>query len=291
MGADNIITMEIQQSWPAPAKLNLFLHITGQRADGYHLLQTVFQFLDFGDQLEFNPSQDGQIRLSATLPGVAEADDLTIRAAKLLRDSVKQPQLGVTITTHKKLPMGGGLGGGSSDAATTLVALNHLWSLNLSLEQLAQIGLELGADVPIFVHGHAAWAEGVGEVIEPIKLTEPWFLVIIPAVNVSTKEIFCSAELTRDHQPIKIPGFLTGKVGNDCQSVVCKHYPQVKEALDWLAKYSESRMTGTGACVFAPFESQAQAQAVFNKLPDTWQGFVAKGANRSPLHLKLQSIV
>lgn len=270
------------EHWPAPAKLNLFLHITGRRTDGYHLLQSVFQFLDYGDELSFAPRSDGQVCRVDALAGVAEADDLTLRAARSLQQ-LSGTSLGVDIHINKRLPMGAGLGGGSSDAATTLVALNQLWSLGLSLERLSELGLKLGADVPVFVRGQAAWAEGVGEQLTPIELPEPWFVVVVPPCHVSTAEIFAVPELTRAAQSIKIPAFLDGQGINVCEAVVRKRYPDVDKALNWLAQYSQSRMSGTGACVFAPFADEADARRVLQQLPGAWRGFVAKGLNRSPL--------
>lgn len=278
-----------RQGWPAPAKLNLFLHITGRREDGYHLLQTVFQFLDYGDTLHFTPRPDGQIRRLSTLPGVPEAQDLVIRAARLLQEECASTQ-GVDIRVEKRLPMGGGLGGGSSDAATTLVALNRLWSLDLGVERLAELGLRLGADVPVFVRGQAAWAEGVGEVLTPVELDEPWFLVLVPPVEVNTGKIFADPELTRASPAIKIRDFLAGHGSNVCQEVVVKHYPEVAEALEWLGRHGKAMMTGTGACVFAPFATQAEAETVFAKRPAQWSGFVARACNRSPLLEKLDGI-
>jgi len=268
--------------WPAPAKLNLFLHITGRREDGYHLLQTVFQFLDYGDTLYFTPREDGRIRRLSELPGVAATDDLVVKAAKLLQ-KVSTCSLGVDIEVDKRLPMGGGLGGGSSDAATTLVALNRLWSLKLDVERLAELGLQLGADVPVFVRGQAAWAEGVGELLTPVQLPEPWFLVLIPPVEVNTGKIFRDPELTRASPAIKIRDFLAGQGSNVCEEIVVKHYPAVAEALDWLGRHGRAMMTGTGACVFAAFETQEEAEAVFAARPKQLKGFVAKGMNRSPL--------
>jgi len=268
--------------WPAPAKINLFLHITGRRADGYHLLQTVFQFVDCCDELGFAVREDGVIRRLTEVDGVAEVDDLTVRAARSLQQLTATP-LGVDIRINKQLPMGGGLGGGSSDAATTLVALNQLWGLGLPVDQLAELGLKLGADVPVFVRGQAAWAEGVGENLEPIELDEPWFVVLVPPCHVSTAEIFAVPELTRDAQSLKMPAFLGGQGQNVCEEVVRKRYPDVDKALNWLAQYSQPRMSGTGACVFAPFTNEADACQVLQQLPDQWRGFVAKGLNRSPL--------
>lgn len=268
--------------WPAPAKLNLFLHITGRRADGYHLLQTAFQFLDYGDSLTIQVTDAQQITLSPSIPGVAEEDNLIIRAAKLLQKAASIQQ-GAHIHLDKKLPMGGGLGGGSSDAATTLVALNQQWRCQLSADELAALALQLGADVPVFVRGRAAWAEGVGEQLTPISPPEPWYLVVIPDCQVSTGEIFSASELTRDCEPIKISGFLSGEGSNVCEAVVKRRYPAVAEAFDWLAQYADPKMTGTGACVFASFETAAKAQQIWQQLPATWQGFIAKGCNQSPL--------
>ncbi|KKL26079.1 hypothetical protein LCGC14_2398870 [marine sediment metagenome] len=268
--------------WPSPAKLNLFLHITGRRQDGYHLLQTAFQFLDYGDSLSFDVNDSGQIILATPLDGVDDDDNLIVKAAKLIKPYASTAS-GVSISIKKKLPMGGGLGGGSSNAATTLTALNTLWKCGLSTAELAQLGLSLGADVPIFITGHAAWAEGVGEQLTPISPVEPWFAVIVPDCHVSTAEIFSSTQLTRDCEPITIPRFLSGEGSNVCEAVVKQHYPAVAEALDWLSQFGVARMTGTGACVFTDFKSQSEAQHVINNLPSRWQGFVAKGCNQSPL--------
>jgi 4-diphosphocytidyl-2-C-methyl-D-erythritol kinase len=273
--------------WPAPAKLNLILHITGQRQDGYHLLQTVFQFIDFSDLLDFNLRDDAVITRQSDWQGVAEADDLIIRAAKALQQA-SACRLGADIILQKKLPVGGGLGGGSSDAATTLVALNHLWGLDLSVDQLAEIGLQLGADVPVFVRGKAAWAEGVGEQLTAIEPEEPWYLVLRPDCNVSTEEVFNSSDLTRNTPAIRIRDFLEDGGRNDCESVVRNLYPQVAEALDWLGQFAVARMTGTGSCIFAGFDKQQQAESVYEKLPQGWEGFVVKGLNNSPLQIRLQ---
>lgn len=268
--------------WPAPAKLNLFLHITGRRHDGYHLLQTAFQFVDYGDSLTIRVTDSNKITLSPSLPGVPDNDNLIIRAAKLLQQTADIHQ-GAHIHLAKKLPMGGGLGGGSSDAATTLVALNQQWRCQLSEDELAGLGLQLGADIPVFVRGRAAWAEGVGELLTTISPPEPWYLVVIPDCQVSTGEIFSATELTRDCEPIKISGFLSGEGSNVCEAVVKRRYPAVAEAFDWLAKYANPKMTGTGACIFASFETAAKAQQVWHQLPVKWQGFIAKGCNQSPL--------
>jgi len=270
------------KNWPSPAKLNLFLHITGQREDGYHELQTAFQFLDYGDSLQFDITRALDIDLLTPIAGVNNDDNLIVRAAKRLQQYAGVNQ-GVKISLTKRLPMGGGLGGGSSNAATTLVALNELWQCQLSNADLAEIGLELGADVPVFIHGSAAWAEGVGEKLTPISPAEPWYVVIVPDCQVSTAEIFSSPELTRDCEPITISRFLSGEGRNVCEDVVRHHYQSVSDALDWLAQFGQSRMTGTGACVFADFDNQQQAQKVVDNLPENWQGFVAKACNQSPL--------
>jgi len=272
--------------WPAPAKLNLFLHVVGRRADGYHLLQTVFQFLDYGDELRFAVRDDGKIRRTAGLSGVAEHQDLTVRAAALLKQ-VGGIAPGVDIAVTKRLPMGAGLGGGSSDAATTLVAMNRLWRLNLPEEKLAELGLQLGADVPVFVRGRAAWAEGVGERLTPLELPEPWYVVVAPPCHVSTAEIFAAPELTRNAPPITIAAFLSGAGSNQCEAAVCGRYPEVGRALAWLGEYAPARMSGTGAAVFAPFPEEAEARRVAAAVPAAWQAFVAQGRNRSPLHERL----
>ena len=273
-------------TWPAPAKLNLFLHITGQRDDGYHLLQSVFQFLDYGDEIALEIREDGAINRLNQLPGVEPEQDLVIRAARLLQQQ-SACTLGADIRVDKRLPMGGGLGGGSSDAATVLVVLNRLWDINMPVEQLAQLGLQLGADVPVFVHGHAAWAEGVGEILEPVDLPEPWYLVIIPPVEVATAKIFSDPQLTRDCQPIKIRAFLAEESINVCQSVASRHYPEIAQALTWLGQFAEAKMTGTGSCIFAAFDTEVQAQEVYQQLPAAWRGLVAKGSNRSALYKRL----
>lgn len=271
---------------PAPAKLNLMLHITGRRADGYHNLQTVFQLLDRGDSLSFTARSDGEITLSPAIAGVPFADNLIVRAAKILQQ-YSGCASGADIELDKKLPMGGGIGGGSSNAATTLVGLNHLWGCGLSVDELAELGRQLGADVPVFVRGHSAWAEGVGEHLHPLQLPEKWFLVLTPHCHVSTAEIFCDKRLTRDTSIIKVAAFFEGDSQNDCQPLVRKLYPEVDFALTWLDQYGTSRMTGTGASVFAAFDSEASAQAVLEKIPNELSGFVAKGVNISPLQQQL----
>ncbi|CAK0756692.1 4-(cytidine 5'-diphospho)-2-C-methyl-D-erythritol kinase [Gammaproteobacteria bacterium] len=266
------------RAWPAPAKLNLMLRITGRRPDGYHTLQTVFQFLDHGDYLYFKVRDDEKIIRATELPGVATDQELTIRAARLLQ-RVSGTRLGAEITLDKRLPLGGGLGGGSSDAATTLVALNHLWQLGFSEDDLAALGLQLGADVPVFVRGRASWAEGIGEILTPVELPEPWYWVVIPDCQVSTKEVFSDPELTRNSTPITMRDFTSGETRNDCVLVVRGRYPKVSEAMDWLGR--GARLTGTGACVYASFPTAEEARVV--RLPSGCQAFLARGRNRSPL--------
>lgn len=268
--------------WPAPAKLNLMLRIVGRRADGYHELQTVFQFLDIADRLAFRLRDDRQIRRITDLPGVPEQDDLVIRAARLLQTHCAQAA-GVDIRLEKRLPLGGGLGGGSSDAATVLVALNRLWGCRLEPGDLAHLGLQLGADVPIFVLGRAAWAEGVGERLRPLQPRAPWYLVIVPPVHVSTAEIFQAPELTRNSSAITIRAFIAGDRQNDCLPVVRDRYPEVAQAIDWLQRYTQPYLTGTGACIFGAFASRADAKAALDRMPVGWVGLVTHGLNRSPL--------
>jgi 4-diphosphocytidyl-2-C-methyl-D-erythritol kinase len=266
--------------WLAPAKLNLFLHITKRRTDGYHNLQTIFQFIDYCDILHFTIRDDGQLSCESNAD-IAPTADLVWRAATLLQQN-SRTHFGVDIRVEKKIPMGGGLGGGSSDAATTLLALNELWQLDWDKTTLAKLGLSLGADVPVFVHGHAAWAEGIGEELTPILLDEPWFLVIHPACHVSTAKIFSDQDLTRDSIPIIMRDFLAGHCTNVCEPVVRHHYPQVELALDWLNQFRPAHLTGTGACLFARFENALQANELLAKLPTQWYGFVAQGKNISP---------
>ena len=280
--------MSTARPWPAPAKLNLFLHITGRRADGYHLLQTVFQFLDHGDSLEFEVRQDGRITRSEGPTGVPAEADLTLRAAALLKARSGSP-LGADIKLRKTLPLEAGLGGGSSDAATTLVALDRLWGTGFGADRLRSLGLELGADVPVFIGGEAAWAEGVGEILSPVELPEPWYLVVDPGCRVATREIFQAPELTRNSAPIKIARFRSGGTRNDFEPVVRSRYPEVSEALDWLGAHAEARLTGSGACVFAAFADEADARRVYATLPQGWRGFVARGCNRSPLLTRLEA--
>lgn len=268
----------------SPAKLNLFLHITGRRADGYHNLQTLFQLLNYGDTLSFELRQDAEITLKPEIPGVAFEDNLIIKAARLLQQQSGTSQ-GADITLEKRLPMGGGIGGGSSNAATTLVALNHLWGCHFSSIQLQQLGLALGADVPVFVNAQTAWAEGVGEVLQPIEMPQNWFLVVQPDCHVSTQQIFSHKDLTRDSPAIKVAAFLEQGGQNACQALVRTLYPQVDEALNWFADHGYSaKLTGTGACVFAQFTTAEAAHDVLSCLPKHLPGFVAQGVNRSPLY-------
>ncbi len=276
--------------WPAPAKLNLLLRITGRRADGYHDLQTVFQLLDFGDEISLDALDSGEIVSLTPIPGVAERDDLMLRAAHRLKNATASP-MGVAISVKKNLPMGAGLGGGSSGAATVLCVLNQLWGTGLSVEQLCTIGLALGADVPVFVRGASAWAEGVGETLTPLDLPDRWYLVLLPGVHVSTAQVFADPALTRNSSAITIRAFLTGQIDsaveNVCQAPVIARYPQIGEALDWLAVDSASRvvgMTGTGSSLFAAFGDERSARRVLERIPAPWTGFVARGVNKSPLH-------
>jgi len=274
---------------PAPAKLNLMLHILGRRDDGYHELQTLFQFLDYGDELNFSLRDDGQIRLHTDLPGVDHDSNLIVRAARLLQRE-SGCTLGADIGLTKRLPMGGGIGGGSSDAATTLVGLDHLWRLDLGEDRLAQLGLALGADVPVFVRGRAAFAEGVGERLQPVDLEEPWFLVLAPQVSVSTAEIFADPELTRNTPAITVRSLLAGGGHNDCQPVVERRYPEVRNALSLLNKFVPASMTGTGACVFGSFPNESEADKVRRQLPASLPSFVARGRNVSMLHRTLKQM-
>ncbi|MBK5000481.1 4-(cytidine 5'-diphospho)-2-C-methyl-D-erythritol kinase [Pseudomonas sp. S31] len=275
---------------PAPAKLNLWLHIIGRRADGYHELETVFQFLDHADQLSFALREDGVIRLHTEIDAVPHDSNLIVRAARKLQEQSGTP-LGADIWLDKVLPMGGGIGGGSSDAATTLLGLAHLWQLDWDEDRLAALGLTLGADVPVFVRGHAAFAQGVGEQLTPVDPEEPWYVVLVPQVSVSTVEIFSHPQLTRDSLPLKMRPVPEGNSRNDCQPVVEQSYPEVRNALNSLGKFTNARLTGTGSCVFGAFPSKAEADKVLALLSATQAGFVAKGSNVSMLHRKLQSLI
>lgn len=271
---------------PAPAKLNLMLHITGRRHDGYHLLETVFQFIDLCDWLEFEATDDGIIARRQTNSPVATADDILLWTARLLQSRYEVSR-GVNIGIDKQIPIGGGLGGGSSDAATCLLALNRLWDLGLGLDQLAGIGRELGADVPVFVGGKAAWASGIGEQLQPLELELPIYLVIDPGIEVSTAQIFAAQELTRNCDPLTIRAFLRGSGTNVCEPVVRNLYPQVGAAIDWLSQYGAAKMSGTGACVFAAFDSLERAEEVKSRVPENWTAFVARAMNRNPVHQQL----
>jgi 4-diphosphocytidyl-2-C-methyl-D-erythritol kinase len=278
---------------PAPAKLNLFLHVLRRRDDGYHELQTVFQFLDLEDSITLTPRRDGCVRRVSAHAEVDEESDLVVRAARLLKEE-SGTSLGAEISVDKRIPLGAGLGGGSSDAATTLLGLDKIWNLGLGTERLAALGLRLGADVPVFVHGLAAWAEGVGERLQPVELETPWYLVVNPGCSVSTSRVFSHPALTRDSTPLKIRDFLSpggaqvlslrallDSARNDCEAAVRTLYPEVDDALRWLSRCGDARMTGTGACVFAPFSERAQAEHWLHTLPGGWDGFVAGGMNRS----------
>ena len=275
---------------PAPAKLNLMLHITGRRPDGYHELQTIFQFLDYGDELSFALREDGEVRLQTEIADVPHDSNLIVKAARALKEQ-SGCTLGVDIWLKKILPMGGGIGGGSSDAATTLLGLNHLWKLGWDEDRLAALGLKLGADVPVFVRGFAAFAEGVGEILTPVTPEEPWYLVLVPQVSVSTAEIFSDPLLTRDTAPIKVRPVPKGNSRNDCLPVVARRYPDVRNALNLLGKFTEAKLTGTGSCVFGAFPNKAEADKVSALLTETLTGFVAKGSNISMLHRKLQTLL
>ncbi|MCF2949739.1 4-(cytidine 5'-diphospho)-2-C-methyl-D-erythritol kinase [Paraglaciecola aquimarina] len=284
--------------WPSPAKLNLFLHINGRYENGYHQLQSLFQILDFGDELAFEINTSGKITLANPIEGVPDQDNLIVKAAELLKNqsvlNTQQPPviddtLGCHIHLKKRLPMGGGIGGGSSNAATTLVALNKLWNINLQQPDLAELGLTLGADVPIFIHGKTAFAEGVGEILESIELAETYYLVVFPNCHISTADIFKHADLPRNTAKINFNDYKFDNTHNDCQELVCNLYPNVANTLHWLLEYAPSRMTGTGACVFAKFNRHQKALNIQALLPKGSVSFVAKGLNISPLYTHMQS--
>ena len=276
----------ISRGWPAPAKVNLFLHVTGRRPDGYHELQTVFQLLDLCDSLDIETRQDGAIERLAGPGGVEPEADLVVRAARLLQ-SRAGTGMGANLWLHKRIPLGGGLGGGSSDAATVLVALNALWGTGLDTGALAALGLELGADVPVFVRGRSAWAEGVGELLEPVDLPPRWFAVVCPGVAVATAEVFQAPELTRNSPKITIRGFLQAGGRNDCEPVVLARQGEIRAAIEWLRERGAARLTGTGSCVFAGFATPDEAAAALAGLPRRWAGFVARGLAVSPLVQRL----
>jgi 4-diphosphocytidyl-2-C-methyl-D-erythritol kinase len=270
-------------TWSAPAKLNLMLHIVGRRPDGYHELQTVFQLIDLCDRIEIGIRDDGEIIRVAGPAGVAETEDLTVRAARALKEATGTA-LGAEIAIKKSIPIGGGLGGGSSDAATTLLALNQIWGTKLSLSEIAAIGIKLGADVPVFVLGRSAWGEGLGDRLTPVTLGgDSWFIVLFPGVSVRTAEVFQAAELTRNSPPTTMRGFLETGGRNDCEAVVRARFPAVAEALDWLGRHGAARLTGTGSCVFAKFARACDAERIAARAPDQWRAWVARGLDSSPL--------
>jgi 4-diphosphocytidyl-2-C-methyl-D-erythritol kinase len=275
---------------PAPAKLNLFLHVTGRRPDGYHLLQTAFQLIDRCDMLDFSVRDDGEICRTNDIAGVPADSDLVVRAARLLQSAADLPQAGADITVRKHLPMGGGLGGGSSDAATTLIVLNHLWQAGLNRTQLMALGLQLGADVPFFLFGGNAFAEGIGEALVPLKTADCWFVVIEPGVSIPTATIFSSKELTRDTKVVKLAHFpeaqnlLDNGFGkNDLEVVAIKQFPPVAQVIEWLKAFGNARMTGSGSCVFCAFEHEQQADEVLKQVPSKWTGWKAKAMQEHPL--------
>ncbi len=273
--------------WTAPAKLNLFLHVTGRRADGYHELQTLFQLIDLADTITLRQCPDGRIERPRGPAGIEPEADLTVRAARALQQAAGTRQ-GVSIEVAKRIPVGAGLGGGSSDAATTLLALNELWRCGLAVTELARLGLILGADVPVFIGGSSAWAEGVGERLLPVTLPEQWYVILYPGVAVSTRDVFQSPELTRNSPLITIRALFESGGRNDCEPVVRARWPQVAEALDWLGREGAARLSGTGSCVFAPYPSAAQAERIAARVPEPWVSYVARGLNTSPLQDELR---
>ena len=273
--------------WPAPAKLNLFLHVTGRRADGYHELQTLFQLIDLCDTITITLREDGRIERPAGPANIAPHEDLTLRAALALQQLTGSGR-GAELRLHKRIPQGGGLGGGSSDAATTLLALNELWDCRMSVDELARLAVPLGADVPVFVRGSSAWAEGIGERLTPVTLPETWYVIIYPGVGVSTREVFQSPELTRNSPLITIRAFFQTGGRNDCEPVVRARSPEVASALDWLTREGSARLTGTGSCVFTARASAADAERLAARVPDRWMSFVARGLDTSPVHEQLR---
>jgi len=274
--------------WPAPAKLNLFLHVTGRRPDGYHELQTVFQLVDLCDTIGITVRDDGLIERREGPPEVPEEADLAVRAARALQ-AATGTRLGATLRVIKRIPMGGGLGGGSSDAATVLLALNRLWGTGLDEAALAKLGLGLGADVPVFLGGRSAWAEGLGERLTPVELPARWYVIVHPGVSIPTRDVFQAPELTRNSPLITIRAFFQSGGRNDCQAVVRARWPEVGMALDWLAQHAPARLTGTGSCLFAAFASRDEAQRIADQVPERWRSFVARGLDVSPVHEKLRS--
>ncbi|HYT86272.1 MAG TPA: 4-(cytidine 5'-diphospho)-2-C-methyl-D-erythritol kinase [Burkholderiales bacterium] len=278
-----------ERRYPAPAKLNLFLHVVGRRADGYHLLQTAFRLIDRCDWLRFSPRADARVKLARALPGIEENEELAVRAARLLQAEAGSRQ-GVEIDIEKNIPIGGGLGGGSSDCATALTVLNRLWGLGLSGERLAALALSLGADVPFFLFGGNAFAEGVGERLAPLELPQAWYVVLAPPVAVSTSAIFAASELTRNSQTIKIPGFSAGFGRNDLEPVVCRRHAEVAVHLEWLRQFGDARLSGSGACVFAEFATEREARSVLSRMPAEMRGFAVRGLDRHPLAALLENV-
>jgi 4-diphosphocytidyl-2-C-methyl-D-erythritol kinase len=270
------------RSYPAPAKLNLFLHVVGRRADGYHLLQTAFRLIDLFDWLRFSPRNDSEVRIERMLPGIPENENLVVRAARLLQEAAGMRR-GVDIDIEKRIPVGGGLGGGSSDAATTLAVLNRLWQAGLPDETLRAMAIKLGADVPFFLYGRNAWAEGIGEQLTPLALPPAWYVVLVPPIAVSTRTIFASPELTRNTKTIKISGFSAGYGRNDLEPVVCGRHMEVGAHLEWLKRFGEARLSGSGACVFAEFGTEGEARSVLSRMPKDMTGFAVRGLDRHPL--------
>ena len=277
-----------ERRYPAPAKLNLFLHVVGRRADGYHLLQTAFRLIERCDWLRFSPRSDAEVKLLRPLPGIAEADELAVRGARLLKEAVGSKQ-GINIEIEKNIPVGGGLGGGSSDCATTLAVLNRLWRLDLPQEKLASLALSLGADVPFFLFGGNAFAEGIGERLAPLELPQAWYVVLAPAVSVSTRAIFAEPELTRNSKTIKMSDFSAGFGRNDLEPVVCRRHAEVAAHLEWLKQFGDARMSGSGACVFAEFSTERDARSVLSRMPAEMRGFAVRGLDRHPLGALLET--
>lgn len=282
------VHLGVETRWPAPAKLNLFLHVVGRRPDGYHDLQTVFQLIDLADTVGITLRTDGVIERLSGAPGLPPEADLAVRAARALQEA-SGTRLGATLRVVKRIPLGGGLGGGSTDAATVLLALNHLWGTGLARDELARIGLALGADVPVFVHGSTAWGEGRGERLTPVEVPPAWYCVIHPGVSVSTRDVFQAPELTRNSPLLTIRPLFRSGGRNDCEPVVRAREPEVADALDWLARFAPARLTGTGSCIFASFASSAEAERVAARVPDRWKSFVARGLAVSPVIERLDS--